>query len=211
MAAVDPNYSINYVNGTLTVNKAGVTTVLGSAPDPSVFAQAVTFTATVSPQFSGTPTGTVSFVDNTTGATLGPAPTTAGVAKLTVSTLSVGNHSVTATYNGDSNFNSSLSSARIQTVNRAPTTLTAHGVTSPSLLHYTFSATLTRTFDGAKLGGENIAFSYNGHTICAGTTNSSGVASCTVEGLIIVIGKADYTASFAGDTDYLPSTGTAAI
>src|SRR5262249_56922774 len=57
------NYTISFVNGTLTVNPDGTTTSVTSSLNPSVYGQSVTFTATVSANApgSGTPQGTVTF------------------------------------------------------------------------------------------------------------------------------------------------------
>src|SRR5205823_14886296 len=49
-----------------TVNKATTTTSVSSSANPSVFSQSVTFTAAVSPQFTGVPTGSVTFKDGST-------------------------------------------------------------------------------------------------------------------------------------------------
>src|SRR5439155_860696 len=59
------NYSLAYVAGTLTINKAGTSTALSSSPNPSVYGQPVTFTAAVSVNSpgSGHPGGTVAFKD----------------------------------------------------------------------------------------------------------------------------------------------------
>jgi hypothetical protein len=96
------------------VNKATTTTTLASSLNPSKVGQPVTFTATVTPQFSGTVTGNVTFYDGTT------APKTValsvGVAKFTTSTLTSGTHTITATYNGSTSFIGS-SASLTQTVN----------------------------------------------------------------------------------------------
>lgn len=84
---------------TETVSKASTTT--------TVQVTSTTVTATVAPVApgAGTPTGTVSFTIN--GVAAGTATVgTGGVA--TLSTTSAGTHSVSATYSGDSNFNSSI-------------------------------------------------------------------------------------------------------
>jgi uncharacterized repeat protein (TIGR03803 family) len=96
------------------VSKATTTTTLASSLDPSSSGQSVTFTASVTPQFSGTVTGKISFYDGTT--LLKTASMTKGTAKLTTSTLAVGSHTITATYNGDGDFVGS-SAALTQTVN----------------------------------------------------------------------------------------------
>lgn len=96
------------------VSKATTTTTLASSQNPSNVGQSVTFTATVAPQFSGTPTGTVTFYDGTTA--LKTASLNGGVAKFTTSTLTSGKHSITATYNGSTSFSGS-SASLTQTVN----------------------------------------------------------------------------------------------
>ena len=113
----------NCNNGTLGVlmntTLGPTTTALASSVNPSSFGQAVTFTATVTSQgFKGAPTGTVSFYDDTTN--IGNSNlNSSGVATLTTSTLSVGTHSITATYNGDANFAPSTSPTLYQVVQGA--------------------------------------------------------------------------------------------
>src|SRR5439155_1247692 len=86
--------TVNPVN-----NQPGATaTAVASSANPAVFGQSVTFTATVTAT-SGTPTGTVTFLDGST--TLGSAPLTKGVATLTPPSLSVGSHTLTAVFSGD--------------------------------------------------------------------------------------------------------------
>lgn len=75
----------------------------------------ITLTATVAAGSAGaTPTGTVTFTDatanNGAGASIGTATLGAnGVAQLTISTLSPGVHSITASYPGDANFSGAVS------------------------------------------------------------------------------------------------------
>jgi hypothetical protein len=95
------------------------TTTLASSPNPSGFTQAVTFTAAVTSQFfKFQPTGTVSFYDGATN--IGNSNLNgSGVATLTISTLAVGTHSITAVYNGDANFLPSTSLVLYQIVQGA--------------------------------------------------------------------------------------------
>jgi len=94
-----------------TVNKAGTTTSVRASPNQSTSGQVVTFTAVVT---GAGASGTVTFMDNDIA--MGTGTLSAGTATLNFSTLSVGNHSITAVYNGDSNFSSSTSEAIIQPV-----------------------------------------------------------------------------------------------
>ena len=97
------------------------TTALVSSLNPSNFGQAVKFTATVTAEqgfYKGPPTGTVSFFDGTRN--IGNSQiNSSGAATLTTSTLAVGTHSMTATYNGDANFAGSTSPILNQVVQGA--------------------------------------------------------------------------------------------
>jgi hypothetical protein len=104
---------------TQVVHNAATTTALASSPNPSKSGQTVTFQATVTPAFAGTPTGSVTFRDNTTATVLGTAAVSSNrKAILNTSTLAVGTHSVSARYSGNTNFNPSTSSAINQVVNK---------------------------------------------------------------------------------------------
>jgi hypothetical protein len=100
---------------TQTVNQATTTTSLVSSLNPSTFGQGVTFTATVTPCYSASPTGSVSFYDGTT--LLGTVSLDAtGHGSFAISTLAVGNHSITAVYSGDTIFYGSTSDVLTQQV-----------------------------------------------------------------------------------------------
>ncbi|HEV8242068.1 MAG TPA: Ig-like domain repeat protein, partial [Thermoanaerobaculia bacterium] len=99
--------------------RLATTTVLASAPNPSTAGQSVTFTATVSAEGGGSPSGTVTFHEAT--ATLGSSALDAsGIATFTTSALGTGSHAVSASYGGDSAFGASSSPPVTQVVNAAP-------------------------------------------------------------------------------------------
>src|SRR5262249_39814628 len=121
------NASAPSVAITQTVNKASTTTTVSSSVNPSVSGQSVTFTATVTINNPGTnavanPTGTVTFFDGGvaigTGMLSGP---TTDMATFMTGTLSASSHTITAAYNGDTNFNTSTSTALTQTVTNTVT------------------------------------------------------------------------------------------
>jgi hypothetical protein len=78
-----------------------VTIGLTATPDPVFVQNPVTLTATVSSSF-GTPTGTMKFLDGTNP--IGSTGLSGGVAVIAISKLSLGAHSITASYSGDSSF-----------------------------------------------------------------------------------------------------------
>jgi len=89
------------------VNQATTTTTVVSSLNPSIQGNSVTFTATVaSPTVK--PTGTVTFTAGTT--VLATVSLSSGNASATTSTLPAGSTTVTATYNGTANIQSSSQS-----------------------------------------------------------------------------------------------------
>jgi hypothetical protein len=105
----------------LNNSRGGTTTTLATSLNPSLRGQSLTFTATVTPTGSGTPTGTVTFADG--GVAIGSATLAGGGATFTTSTLAAGMHSITAIYGGDTNFAGSTSSALSQTVSQTGSTI----------------------------------------------------------------------------------------
>jgi hypothetical protein len=137
------------VTASIVVNKAtpAVPTPTSSV-NPVLLQNAVTFTATVSSSVS-TPTGTVSFYDNTAGAALGVGTLTAGVATFTTSALSAGTHSITAIYSGDANFVTVTSAAVSQSVQdfslniSSSSSVTSVTIAPGGTANYTFAVTPT--------------------------------------------------------------------
>ena len=90
------------------VVKAVTTTTLTSSPNPSQVGQSVKFTATVTGQYGGTPTGSITLKDN--GTVIAQVVLSGGVAHYKTSTLTKGKHHVVASYGGDTNFQVSYGS-----------------------------------------------------------------------------------------------------
>jgi hypothetical protein len=108
---------------TVLLNSAGSSVALASSANPSVSAAPVTFTATVTAAGRGVrtvPTGTVTFYDG--GNALGSGTLSGGQTTITTSSLTVGSHSITATYAGDSSFFQSTSATLTQVVNSTGST-----------------------------------------------------------------------------------------
>jgi len=87
------------------VNQATTTTTLVSSPNPSTVGQSVAFTATVVPQYGGTPTGMVAFKNG--GVIMGTVALSDGQAIFNKVFATAGTKSITAGYSGDANFSPS--------------------------------------------------------------------------------------------------------
>ena len=188
-----------------TVNKATTTSTVSATPNPSVYGQSVTFTATVSTVAPGVgnPSGTFSFFDGSTN--LGSGTITAGVATLTTSSLSTGAHAITVQYSGDGNFNGSTSSAITQTVDKASTSTLLTSGLNPSTFgqSVTFTATVSVVSPGVGTPSGSVNF-FNGATLLGSGTLSANEATFTTSS--ITAGTNGIIAVYAGDTNFTTST-----
>jgi hypothetical protein len=105
----DANYGFSNGTTAATISKASTTTGLMLSSSTVDAGSTVTFTATV-PQPGGgsAPSGTVTFVNGST--TIGTGTLSNGTATFSSSSLKAGTYNVTASYPGDTNYTSSISS-----------------------------------------------------------------------------------------------------
>jgi hypothetical protein len=187
------------------VDKATTTTAIVSSQNPSGYNQSVTITATVTPQFGGTPSGNLTFKNGTT--TLKVATVTNGVATYTTTTFAVGTQSITAEYNGNASFLTSTSATLKQVVNPATTTTTLVSSVNPSDFgkSVTFTATLASQFGGSSVKG-TVTF-MDGTTLLKTVTLDAGKATYTTSTL--AVGTHNITATYNGGTDW--DTSSAAL
>jgi beta-glucanase (GH16 family) len=179
------------------------TVTVTSSNNPSVFGQPVTLTATLSPASA---TGTVQFLDGVTN--LGsPVTVSGGTAAMIVSSLSVGAHSITAVYSGDSNFAGSTSPALSQNVNQASSATATTSNNNPSAFGQavTFTATVSAVPPGSGTPTGTVQFKDgvtnlgSPVTLSSGTATSSSISSLTV-------GAHSITAVYSGDSNFAGST-----
>jgi sugar lactone lactonase YvrE len=96
------NYTQLAHNGTLTLTAADATGGLTPGTTNRILGVSNSFVATLGSTTSGTPTGTVQFLDN--GTVFGSASLVGGQATLSFAALTLGAHTITASYLGDLNF-----------------------------------------------------------------------------------------------------------
>jgi hypothetical protein len=188
-----------------TVNKAASSTTVSSSHHPSVFGQSVTFTATVaaiSPG-SGTPAGTVTFKNG--AAVLGSGTLISGKATFSTSALTVGAHSVTATYNGSIDYNTGTSAVLTQTVNKAATSTMLTSTPNPSTLGQTvtFKVTVATLAPGSGTPTGSVKLK-DGATELQTASLVSGKATFTISSL--THGSHSMSAEYLGSANDLGST-----
>jgi hypothetical protein len=162
----------------------------------------VTFTATVTSS-GGVPSGNIEFKD---GAQLiGTVALSGSVAMLTNSKLAVGEHSITATYVGNSNFDPSTSAVLTQTVNKASTATSVTSSANPSVFgqSVTFTATVNVLAPGSGMPTGDVQL-FDGATLLSTQMLKAGKASFTTSTLST--GIHNITARYVGNGNFNPST-----
>jgi len=193
---------------TLTIAPAGTSTTVSSSLNPSVFGQNVSFTATVNAlaPSAAIPTGTVTFEDGTSTLAVAPLGSN-GTATFSTSSLTAGNHAVTAVYTPTSNFLGS-SGAQTQTVTQAGTTTILTSNLNPSIFgqSVTFSVTVSAIAPGAGTPAGTVTFENGGTSIGTGSLSSGATTFTTVN---LPAGTQTITAIYGGDVNFTSSTSTA--
>jgi len=184
-----------------TVASASTTTSLVSSANPSVYGKSVTFTATVHPSTSGTPTGTITFKDG--AATLATVALSGNAASFTTAALAAQSHSIVASYNGDANFSASNSPILTETITKAATSIVL--TSSPYASRYgqpvAFYAAVKSSTSGTPTG--TVTFK-DGSTVMGTGTLSLGHAKFTT--LKLTVGTHSLTAVYTGNAGFTGST-----
>jgi hypothetical protein len=203
LGSVDANVFVKTFSGTAT---ATTTTTLTSSANPASSGTAITFTATVTTTGSSAPTGTVTFTadgSNVLGTSTLSGSGATSTATVQTSSLTVGGHSISAAYSGDTNNSTSTSTALTQTitgtgtVSTTTTVLANQGpVTYGSTVEFTATVATTSTPTGNMIfldGTTPIGFSP-----FTTTTSTSGTATFMTSSL--TVGTHSIFALYSGDS-----------
>ena len=201
----DTNYSAaTDVPQSFNIAKAGTQTSLVSSGSPSTVGTAVTFMSTVTPlNATATPTGTVYFYDGT--ALIGSATlSSSGTAMFSTALLSLSGspHSITAVYNGSTDYSASPASNVVSQAISSRGTTTAVGL-SPNSVHagQGSTATITVTDAGATVvsgvftPANGLNANRSGHTATLLPSGMVLVAGGTAQGGVVLASTEFYDAS----------------
>lgn len=184
-----------------TVNTLGTNLSLGSSVNPVNVNASTVLTATAS-STSGTPSGTITFLDGTT--VLGTAALNAsGIATLTVSFSTPGTHPLTASYPATGAYQAATSPIVNEIVENFTPTITLSSSVNPVLI--SSSTVLSATVASSAGTPPGTVTFYDGATaIGTATLNSSGVATLSVT--FSTNGQHILTVKYPGNGLYQPVT-----
>ena len=210
----DSNYdSSSGSDTTATVGQAGSTTTVSDNAAGVVTGGGYTLTATVSGP-GVTPTGTLTWtVTDPLGHAVPCADSTldgAGQGTCAIASVIAGTYSGTASYGGDSNYNSSSGSDTTATVGKANATTTMSNDAAGVKTGGSFTLTVTVSGPGVTPTG-TLTWTVTdplGHAVpCADSTlDGAGKGTCTI--LSAIAGTYSATASYGGDSNYNTSSGS---
>jgi hypothetical protein len=210
-------------NGSRTVttllNTGGTRMTTSSSINPSDLGQPVTFTTTIAAGLrnGGTPTGTITFMADST--ILGSSTINAGEGSVTTSGMQAGSHIISAIYSGDTVFNASTAPPYTQTVNAgapavslSPTSLTfgvvpVGWVGTPQNVTLTNTGNATLTITSIAVSGDFVQSNTCGGSVAPG-------ANCTISvnfkprGIGTRNGAISITDDAPGSPQSVPLTGT---
>jgi hypothetical protein len=205
----DANYDAATASLSRTVNPASTTLVLESSANPAFYNGSVDVKARAF-SAAGTPDGTVTFTDTSTGVTTPASLDLLGWAKLTISGLAVGAHPIVAHYAGTANF-AAADGTFSQTVNAAPTTPTLSVSAGP----WRFAETIRFSCKVSSSAGSptgTVTFS-EGTTIlftaAAPSGTSAGSPVWTWETSTLPVGDHPVKCAYASDGNFGSSTSAA--
>ena len=203
------NYNPSSCSLIETVNPVAVntTTVVTSSANPSTVGQQVTFMATVAAVSGSTPQGEVDWYIDSSTVRYAAASLVNGVAQgPSVTSLSAGQHTITAKYLGNSNYNAS-SYSYTQTVNPVAVNIVVTYSPNPATAGQpvTFTATASAA-DGSTPQGEVDWYIDSTTTRYAAASLVNGVAQGP--SLTLSAGQHTITVKYLGDGNHAASSGS---
>ena len=196
---------VSKINLGVTTTKIATTTTIAASPNPQVAGGNVTFTITVQPESgNGVPTGQITTtVDGAAGPTL-----TLNNGEVTYSTISltVGSHTIVASYSGDANYSASTASSFTETIVGVQPPTAATPIFSPAAGSYTSAQSVTIT---DATNGATIHYTMDGSAPTGSSTQYSGPITVgnteTINAIAVAPGYSNSAVATATYTINLPA------
>ena len=197
LASTSPQLSVVVLQ---TINLS----VTSTSPNPSIARSNVHFVATITALQGIQPTGSVTFKDG--AAVLGTGLINGTTATFDTAALSVGTHSIVASYGGDSKTQPLNSTPYSQVINAAGASVTVTSSANPATFGTLLTFTAAATSTAGPLTG-TVKFLDGSTTIGSGALNANGVA--TFGTTTLSAGVHNIVAAYQGDANDQPASSSA--
>lgn len=196
--------TINVSSSTPTVTLTAATTTPGAGGSDLM-------TVTIAPAGTGSgaasPSGSVTF--QLDGNIVGTANVTSGnpsTASFTLTNLTLGTHTVQASYSGDTNYNSAISNTVTLSVGKTGTSLTISIPTNSPIAgsQLQVTATLAQLTPSTGTPTGNVTFTLDNNTISVGPVSNGTTSTTTIT--VPTTGTHTIGASYSGDGNFAAST-----
>jgi len=199
----------------VTVGKATTKTglVLSAATVTYGHEKSLKLTATVTPEYTGTPTGTVTITAGTTTlCTVKLSARTGSCSPASATALSVGSHVLTGSYSGDSNFGSSTVTKTVKITKAASkTSLTLSAATVAYGKEKTLIMTVKVSPQFSGTPGGQVIITAGSTTLCT-VTLSGGTGKCSPRTeTALSPGKHTVVAAYQGSTNFATSSASKSL
>lgn len=195
---------LDAVSAPITVQTAprATSTAVASNLNPAPSGATITYTAVVAGGSLGTVTFTIDGVDGV------PVPLAAGRATTVVPALSVGSHTVRATYSGSFNALGSSSPTLTQTVAKATTrtVLVASPTSATAGSRVTFTATVSVVAPGARIPGGTVLFKGDNGVVLGAAVPVDGSGQAVFSTTSLTAGIRQVSAVYSGSPTHNTST-----
>lgn len=186
------------------VAKAPRSITLTVAPSPSVYGNAITLTATLTPGAEAT---SVEFREG--ASVLGTSAVSGGVATFTTATLNAGAYNFSAATAATANYLAATSNSVAHTIEKATPVFSA--LSAPTVIVGTASTTVSGTIStGALVPTGSVTITVNS-VIYTATIGAGGAFSATVSTATLVVGAYPIQFSYAGDANFHPASATSVL
>jgi hypothetical protein len=210
----DSNYNSSISPSvSFTVAKTTTTTVVTPSTTTPALGSTLPVSVSITPATVGStlPSGTVTFtLDGAAAGTVAVQVGSPSTASITLSALSPGTHTLTATYSGDTYYATSIGTASTITVPKSPTTLLVTPATTAPAggTALVVTATLTATIPGSSLPTGTVIFTLDGTSVgtSAIVSGSPSTATITMASTAVIPGTHVLAATYSGDSYYGAST-----
>jgi hypothetical protein len=182
-----------FISATGTADKGNPVVSVTPSSNPVSYGSSETLTARITGP-GVTPTGTVTFFDGS--GQLGPATLSGGMATYATTAFSVGTHSISASYSGDSNYNPGTSTPFNLTVQKGVPTITLSVVSTTLVNTQTLNVGITASGAIGNPAPQGSVILTEGGYSSPATTLNAGTANITVPAGALALGSDTLTVTY---------------